>query len=147
MELVILSGIQCSGKSSYYFQRFAQTHARINLDELKSRRKESILFASILEKSLPVVIDNTNPTRQDRSKYIQLAKSYGYRIVGIQFDIPISVAISRCSNRISQKEVPVLDIHLTAKKMQPLSQSEGFDEVITVTEFSSRPKLSIVKSV
>ena len=38
MEAVIFVGIQGSGKSSYYKERFFRTHFRINLDMLRTRR-------------------------------------------------------------------------------------------------------------
>jgi len=133
MELVIFSGIQCSGKSTYYHHRFAKTHFRINLDELKTRHKEWTLYAATLHKNLPVVIDNTNPTRLDRAKYIDQAKACGYRIVGFQFDIPIAVALTRSANRTSQKVVPPGEIHITSRKMQPLIASEGFNEMFVVS--------------
>jgi predicted kinase len=39
MQLVILIGIQGSGKSSFFKERFVDTHIRINLDMLKTRRR------------------------------------------------------------------------------------------------------------
>lgn len=41
MEAVILCGIQASGKSAFYSERFFHTHVRINLDMLRTRRRES----------------------------------------------------------------------------------------------------------
>jgi predicted kinase len=44
MEIVILMGIPASGKSTFYQQRFSTTHLRINLDMLRTRRRECSLF-------------------------------------------------------------------------------------------------------
>lgn len=44
MEVIILIGIQGSGKSSFYKARFADTHVRINLDMLKTRHREKLFF-------------------------------------------------------------------------------------------------------
>ena len=43
MEAVILIGIQGSGKSTFYRERFFDTHVRINLDMLKTRQREKLL--------------------------------------------------------------------------------------------------------
>jgi predicted kinase len=40
MEAVIFVGIQASGKSTFYCQRFFATHMRISLDMLRTRRRE-----------------------------------------------------------------------------------------------------------
>ena len=39
-EAAVFCGIQGSGKTTFYRARFAATHARINLDELKTRHRE-----------------------------------------------------------------------------------------------------------
>ena len=44
MEGVIFVGIQASGKSTFYRERFFDTHLRINLDMLKTRNREQILL-------------------------------------------------------------------------------------------------------
>ena len=41
MEIIILMGIQASGKSTFYRQKFADSHIRINLDMLKTRHRWS----------------------------------------------------------------------------------------------------------
>lgn len=66
MEVVIFVGLQASGKSSFYREKFIDTHIRLNLDLLKTRHREQILFDACLKAKQPVAIDNTNPTISDR---------------------------------------------------------------------------------
>ncbi len=132
MELIVFSGIQCSGKSTFYLQKFSDTHARINLDILRTRKRELALFSSLLEEMRPMVIDNTNPAIEDRSKYIRPAQNKGYRIIGYRFDTPISIALARSSSRLTQRAIPEIAIHSTLRKMEPLSISEGFHEIFVV---------------
>ncbi len=132
MDLIVFSGIQCAGKSTYFNRHFADSHSRVNLDTLKTRKKESAVFSSLIEESRPVVIDNTNPLFEDRTKYIALAKERGYRVIGYQFKIPLSVALQRSKMRKNQKEVPAFVIRNTLNKIQPLSLSEGFDQIFEV---------------
>ena len=70
MEAVIFTGLQGSGKSSFYKERFFSTHVRISLDLLRTRHRENRLLALCLETQQRFVIDNTNPARADRAKYI-----------------------------------------------------------------------------
>ena len=44
MEAVILIGIQGSGKTTFYRQRFFETNVRISLDLVKTRRREQALL-------------------------------------------------------------------------------------------------------
>ena len=67
MELVVFAGLQGSGKSDFYINRFADTHLRINLDMLRTRRRENSILEASLKVGQRVVIDNTNPTTKDLS--------------------------------------------------------------------------------
>ena len=42
MQLILFTGVQASGKSTFYQQYFYHTHLRINLDMLKTRHREKI---------------------------------------------------------------------------------------------------------
>jgi predicted kinase len=41
MEAVVFIGIQASGKTTFYQQRFFATHVRISLDLLRTRERET----------------------------------------------------------------------------------------------------------
>lgn len=81
-EAVIFMGIQAVGKSSFYKERFFRTHVRINLDMLKTRRREQALVGACLEVGQSFVVDNTNPTIEDRARYISVAREAGFVISG-----------------------------------------------------------------
>jgi predicted kinase len=82
VEAVVFVGIQASGKSSFYRARFFDTHLRVNLDMLKTRHREQLLLRSCIEVKQPFVVDNTNPSIEERARYIELARSGGFRVVG-----------------------------------------------------------------
>ena len=44
MEMIMFIGIQASGKSSLYRDRFVDTHQRLNLDVLRTRHRERLLL-------------------------------------------------------------------------------------------------------
>ena len=58
MKGVIFIGLQASGKSTFFLQRFFTTHIRLNMDMLKTRNRETILLKACIEAKQPVVIDN-----------------------------------------------------------------------------------------
>ena len=86
MECVIFVGIQASGKSTFYKERFFKTHVRINLDMLRTRNREHAFVEASIKTRQPFVVDNTNPTMADRQKYIEVTKEQGFQVVGYYFE-------------------------------------------------------------
>ncbi|MGK7931933.1 MAG: hypothetical protein AB4041_10945 [Microcystaceae cyanobacterium] len=86
MNGIIFIGIQASGKSSFCVKNFYQTHLRLNMDMLKTRHREKILFEACLLAKQPFVIDNTNPTKEDRKKYIEKLRKNQFRVIGYYFE-------------------------------------------------------------
>jgi predicted kinase len=85
LEAIIFIGIPTSGKSTFYKERFFGTHVCINLDRLKTRRREESIFQACLEARLSFVVDNTNMLKSGRVRYIKAARKAGYRVVGYYF--------------------------------------------------------------
>ena len=129
---VIFIGIQASGKSSYYARCYAGDYVRINLDTLKTRHRERLLFEDCLAKGCSFVVDNTDPQASDRARYIPEAKAAGYRIIGCYF--PPDVAFSLEHNRLREGKARVPDaaIWATAAKLEPPTYAEGFDELYRI---------------
>lgn len=63
MEAIIFSGIQASGETSLYRERFFSTYVRLSLDMLRTRRRERLLFEACLAAKQPFIVDNTNTAR------------------------------------------------------------------------------------
>jgi predicted kinase len=132
MEVVIFTGLPGAGKSTYYTRKFFATHIRINLDMLKTRHREKLLFEACLAAKQAVVVDNTNPTAAERLKYIEAAKSAGFTVVGYYF-VPDAVgAIERNAGRNGKARVPEAAIRHTLSKLEPQSADEGFDRLYEV---------------
>jgi predicted kinase len=129
MESVIFIGLQASGKSTFYQQRFFNTHVRINLDMLKTRHREKQLMETCLQARQPFVIDNTNPTKEDRQKYIEAAKAAGFRVVGYYFQSQIEECKSRNENRPAGQQVPLVGVLGTYNRLEIPTLDEGFDEL------------------
>ncbi|AMV20551.1 AAA family ATPase [Planctomyces sp. SH-PL14] len=125
MQAVLFIGLQASGKSSFYKDRFFSTHVRINLDQLRTRHREQKLLSVCLETDLPFVIDNTNPTRRIRSAYIAAARAARYSVIGYYFQSRVEQCLTR--NRLRPKPVPDVGILSTARTLERPAFDEGFD--------------------
>lgn len=132
MEGVIFIGIQASGKSTFYKERFFNTHVRISLDLLNTRNKENQFFDKCLELQQRVVIENTNPTVLDREKYIQKFKKRKFKVIGYYFHSKVEDAVERNSKRVGKAKIPNVGIYATTKKMELPTLDEGFDELYHV---------------
>jgi predicted kinase len=133
MEAVIFIGVQGSGKSSFYKERFFQTHVRINLDMLKTRHREGLLLGACIEGKQPFVVDNTNVTVAGRARYIDVARRAGFRVVGYYFRTDLKSALERNRAREGAAKVPDKGVFGTLKRLQIPSLAEGFDVLYYVT--------------
>lgn len=132
MELVVFMGLQATGKSSFFKQRFFRTHVRINLDMLKTRYREQLLFTACLEGKAKTVVDNSNLTKPFRTRYIQPAKQCGFSVNGYFFESVVADALVRNASRSSDERVPDLAILGSAKSLELPSMDEGFDALYFV---------------
>jgi predicted kinase len=133
MEAVIFVGVQGSGKSTFYRERFFDTHVRINLDMLRTRHREQLLLAACLAARQPFVIDNTNPTPGDRARYIGVARDAGFRVVAYSFETSLKEAIQRNNQRAGKQKVPVPAVAGTYRKLRRPAMEEGYDAIYLVT--------------
>lgn len=126
--LFILMGIQASDKTTFA-RRFLSEYEYISLDQLNTRNKEQIALENALESALSCVVDNTNPTKANRKKYLDLAKAKGYKVVGLHFRSSIEESLQRNEQRTGKAQVPLKAILATAKRLEQPSYMEGFDEL------------------
>ncbi len=128
VEIIVLTGIPGSGKSSLAKTRF-QNHVRVNLDIVRSRHAEEALIMKALENSRSVVIDNTNTTINSRKKYIDIARRAGVRVSSVYLTCPIDIALKRNSKRQGKERVPDFVVKIYNKKLEVPTLAEGFDSV------------------
>ncbi|HEY4596002.1 MAG TPA: AAA family ATPase, partial [Thermoanaerobaculia bacterium] len=107
MEAVLFVGIQGAGKSTFYQQRFFDTHVRISRDMLKTRYRAQVFLQACILARQPFVVDNTNVLAAEREKYIAPARPAGFRIVGYYFPVSVKHAIGRNQQREGKKKIPV----------------------------------------
>lgn len=132
-EAVIFTGVQAAGKSTFYRERFFHTHVRINMDMLKTRRRESLLLEACLAAKQPFVVDNTNVLAAERARYIAPARAAGFTVTGYVFRATPREAIARNRDRTDKPAIPIPGLLGTIKRMEEPRLDEGFDELFTVT--------------
>ncbi|CAN5401165.1 hypothetical protein BH24GEM3_BH24GEM3_21940 [soil metagenome] len=132
MEAVIFVGIQASGKSTFYLERFFQTHVRISLDMLRTRHRERLLVQACVEAKQPFVVDNTNVLRAERGKYIEAARAGRFHVVGYYFVPEVRRALQWNSQRSGHRAIPIQGVLGTYKRLEPPRREEGFDALCAV---------------
>lgn len=138
MEMIILMGLQASGKSTFYRTYFAATYEHVSKDLLRRSKhknkdqEQAELIESSFQEQRSVVVDNTNSTLQDRQRLIELGRTYGARIIGYYFPPDITNSRERNKQRAGKAQVPDKAIFITANKFVPPSYAEGFDTLYYV---------------
>ncbi len=129
--MIIMIGLQASGKST-----FCKTHLsdfkNISLDILNTRNKEKNAILSCLENSENFVIDNTNPSVDDRKKYFEMMHGTDYKVIGYYMKSILTECILRNEHRTGKAKIPRTALASTSKKIELPSYEEGFDEIYYV---------------
>lgn len=126
-------GIPASGKSSFFKEKFFLTHMRINLDMLKRRSREEMFIEACLETDQSFVVDNTNPTRRDRERYIAPAKENGFEVIGYYLQSNIDDCLARNAKRLGRELIPEGGVRSVHSKLELPNFYEGFDHLYYVS--------------
>ena len=129
--MIIMMGIQGSGKSTFCAKNFPE-YTRINLDTLRTRKKENDALWLAINRKENIIIDNTNPTVSDRKKYIEAGKASQYNIIGYFMQSRLQECIERNDARQGKEKIPAIAIACTSNKLEMPSYEEGFDELYFV---------------
>ncbi|RJQ83202.1 MAG: ATP-binding protein [Desulfobacteraceae bacterium] len=132
MEAVIFIGIPASGKTTFYRQRFFETHVRISLDMLKTRHREKLLLEACIRALQPFVVDNTNVLRDERTLYIRPARAAGFQVCGYFFEPQAGQAIAWNRQRTGKAAIPVAGLLGKLKHLERPHPDEGFDRLYRV---------------
>jgi predicted kinase len=127
VELVLFTGIQATGKSSFYVARFLRSHVRISLDMLRTRHREDLLIAACIAGKQPYVVDNTNVTAAERARYIAPARAAGFSVIGYYFSSRLQDALARNAGREGDARIPDRGVRGTSARLELPDPAEGFD--------------------
>ncbi len=143
-QAIIFTGLQASGKTSYFMREYFDTHVRLNLDMLgASRSKEAKLLDACIVSKIPCVVDNTNLTQEHRGAYLQKFTDAGYEILSIYFDSSLGDCIARNESRKDKPPIPRVALLTGSKKLEVPIYEEGFDQITIVTLSSTNDSYRI----
>lgn len=132
MEAVIFIGIQASGKSTFFKERFFDTHVRVNLDMLRTYARENALLHACLSTGQAFVVDKMNQTAVHRARYIETARAAGFRVIGYYFQSRVSACLERNAARQGVQRIPDAGVLGAAAQLERPALEEGFDELYHV---------------
>ncbi len=136
LEVVILIGLQGAGKSTFRGQRFGETHAVVSKDLLRNNRRperrQRHLISAALASGLSVLVDNTNPSVEERASIIAAARTASACVIGYFFESPLPECAARNNLRPARTRVPDVGLFAAAKRLVRPSRTEGFHELWTV---------------
>ncbi|XP_067939267.1 uncharacterized protein F21D5.5-like isoform X2 [Watersipora subatra] len=134
-ELIIMVGFPGSGKS-FFSTNHLSAYIRINRDTLGTWQKCVARCEQELKRGKSVVVDNTNPDKETRARYLELAKKYG--ITARCFHMATTYKHSRHNEVYRQltnskhKAINDMIVNAYKSKYAEPEQSEGFAEIVKV---------------
>jgi predicted kinase len=135
-ELVVMVGLQGSGKSTWVREHLAGTHAVVSKDHWpRARRREARqrrVVAELLAEGRSVVVDNTDPGPEERAPLIAAARAAGVPVRAVWMDTPFDTCLTRNDAREGRRRVPVVGILATRARLVPPTEAEGFHRVDVV---------------
>jgi len=132
-EVIILVGLPASGKSSFYREKFAASHALVSKDLFAGAKNRAARQRREIEAALAagrdLVVDNTSASLEERAPIFEQARAAGARVIGYYFASRAADCLRRNAGRQGSARVPDVAVLATAKRLQRPSLAEGFDEL------------------
>lgn len=137
LEVIIMVGCPASGKSFFSEKNLVpKGYLRVNRDKLGSWQKCVKVMEQALSDQKKVVIDNTNPNRETRKRYIEAAKRFNARCRC--FIMKVDDAHAKHNNRFREltdkmhEKVSDIIINSYYKHFEEPTLDEGFTEIVEV---------------
>lgn len=130
LRLIVLVGLQGSGKSTFAALLEEAGWCRVSQDDLGTRHKCELLTKAELGRGINVVIDRCNFDASQRAHWIRLARDYGAVVGCVVFAVPLSVCIQRVQSRLAHPTLPPGPsskgiVQRAASLFRPPKRSEG----------------------
>ncbi|GAB2613220.1 hypothetical protein GCM10027168_52420 [Streptomyces capparidis] len=137
VELVVLVGLQASGKSTFFARAFAATHDLVSKDlfprSARNRQARQMrLVGEALAGGRSVVVDNTNPSPREWEPLIAAARAHGARVVAYWFPPDLTGSLARNAAREGRARVPEVGLLATHGRLRRPRREDGFDAVAEV---------------
>jgi len=141
--VILAIGLPGSGKTTWFKRRgvtplSSDMLRNILFDDITEQRYQGLVFStlrSLLRARLIArmpwnYVDATNLGPHERRQWIKMAKSFGYEVHAVFFDVPLEVCLDR--NRRRERQVKEDLIQRMAAKLKAPSFEEGFAKITVV---------------
>jgi predicted kinase len=141
--VVLAIGMPGSGKTTWFRRRgvtplSSDLLRNILFDDVEEQRYQGLVFStlrSLLRARLIArmpwnYVDATNLSIHERRQWIKMAKSFGYEVQAVFFDVPLEVCLERNSKRDRSVSEDVM--RKMADRLKPPVFEEGFEKITVV---------------
>jgi predicted kinase len=148
--VVLAIGLPGSGKTTWFKRRgvtplSSDMLRSILFDDITEQRYQGLVFstlrsllrARLIAKMPWNYVDATNLSPHERRQWIKMAKSFGYEVQAVFFDVPFEVCMER--NQKRERTVSDETMRKMAERLRPPNFKEGFGKITVVRVKGSAP--------
>lgn len=141
--VVLAIGLPGSGKTTWFKRRgvtplSSDMLRSILFDDITEQRYQGLVFstlrsllrARLIAKMPWNYVDATNLSPHERRQWIKMAKSFGYEVQAVFFDVPLEICLER--NHKRERTVGDEVMHKMAERLRPPNFKEGFSKIVVV---------------
>ncbi len=128
-----------AGKSTFLHNHMGDKYVRVNQDSLGTAEKCIKACRQALSEGKSVIIDNLNQTKDQRSRYIPLAKAQGVPVRLFYFEATKEICMHNNQQRVINthrkhfsKKVGSVIIHSFFKNQEAPQLGEGINEILRI---------------
>ncbi|MFZ0662183.1 MAG: AAA family ATPase [Acidobacteriaceae bacterium] len=141
--VVLAIGLPGSGKTTWFKRRGVNPLSSdmlraILFDDVDEQRYQGLVFstlrsllrARLIAKMPWNYVDATNLSPHERRQWIKMAKSFGYEVQAVFFDVSLEICLER--NHKRERTVGDEAMQKMAERLRPPNFKEGFSKIVVV---------------